>query len=339
MKLNKLSILIKPASGQCNIACTYCFYIEETKTRQIENYGMMSLETAHKLIDECFFITHKSASISFNFQGGEPTLRGLDFFESFVDYVNFNKQDRKINYSIQTNGLKINQKWVDFFKSNEFLIGLSIDGYRSNHNHFRNLTYDYVLKSYKLLVEKDINVNVLTVLTNELSLNPEKYYEWLIKNEIDNVQLIPDLSGLKSRNFSNFYKKLFKLSRNEIKISLFENIEMILNNQYPIQCGMLGNCAMQNVIEANGNAYPCDFYSIDEYHLGNINEIHFEDIYRYQTKLHNFMDNDELPTVCHQCEVYSMCRGNCKKFRSLYISDEYCGYKDLLLTLLDREGI
>ena len=113
------------------------------------------------------------------------------------------------------------------------------------------LTYDIVIKNYRLLKNHNINVNVLTVLTSILSLNPKKYYDWLINNEIEYVQLIPNLQGIEPYQFFTFYKELYNhiiTNNSAIRVGLFDNIESILNGEYTQKCGMLVHCAMQTVI-------------------------------------------------------------------------------------------
>lgn len=346
MKLNSMSLLLKPSSCQCNMRCNYCFYFETAEKREVSNQGFMTKETAHKLIDECFIVSNPTSTIYFNFQGGEPTLVGLDFYVDFVDYVNKNKGNRTIEYALQTNGTTLNQKWFDFFVCHDFLIGISIDGYPSNHNHFRQFsmtkqnTYSIVMDNYKKLKEKGVRVNVLTVLTNELAINPSRYFKWLLANKIEHVQLIPCIDqgqyNLKPHNFENFYSVLFELWLQSIRnnyiihIGLFDNLIQLMDHQYPQQCGMLGQCAMQNVIEANGDVYPCDFNCDDDKLLGNICVDSFDTIYK-NSVLIQFLNKEELLDVCQNCSVQAMCHGNCKVLNKSFIKDNYCGYREFLI--------
>ncbi|MCD8028456.1 MAG: 4Fe-4S cluster-binding domain-containing protein [Erysipelotrichaceae bacterium] len=128
------SYLIKPASSLCNMNCQYCFYKDVSDNRDINIYGIMSIETMKEIIDQSL---SQSNEITYAFQGGEPTLAGLSFFQTFVDNVNTNKDKQIIHYSIQTNGILINEEWLSFFKKYHFLVGISIDGYKENHNKVR----------------------------------------------------------------------------------------------------------------------------------------------------------------------------------------------------------
>ena len=122
-----LSIMVKPASGLCNMRCKYCFYSDVVSHRKMGQFGVMDKEVADNLIEKAIVYAN-GESISFVFQGGEPLLSGLEFFEHFIDYVNRFNYKGKIYYSLQTNGTLIDDKWAAFFKKNNFLLGVSLDG-------------------------------------------------------------------------------------------------------------------------------------------------------------------------------------------------------------------
>ena len=123
-----LSVMIKPASSLCNLACEYCFYKDVSAHREIPGYGIMKNNVADALIASTLEFANGD-SVSFAFQGGEPTLAGIDYFRHFTQEVKKqNKKQSKIYFSIQTNGTQINDEWARFFSENSFLIGLSLDG-------------------------------------------------------------------------------------------------------------------------------------------------------------------------------------------------------------------
>ena len=131
-----LSILLKPASSGCNLRCTYCFYADEAKIRAVPNYGRMPEKVSHALIEKA--VEAAEGSVTFLFQGGEPTLAGLDFFRDFVAHVKKTAPSNlAVYYAIQTNGTLLDQEWCRFFKENRFLAGLSLDGSRECHDRFR----------------------------------------------------------------------------------------------------------------------------------------------------------------------------------------------------------
>lgn len=350
MKLQNLSILIKPSSSKCNMRCKYCFYFDEIASRNIQDYGYMNKQTLESVINYCYNATTNNATVSFAFQGGEPTLVGIEYYNHFITYANLHKQQRQINFSIQTNGTTLNKEWYQFFKKNDFLVGISIDGFSKNHDqvrimHNHNPSYYLIIKTLKNLKKHNIPFNVLTVITNKLTKHTKQYFQWILTNKIDYVQIIPclptnlcqnDIYKVDPQNLGAFWIELFDLwyeqlinHNNYIHIGWFENILLILNNQYPTQCGMLGNCAIQNVVEANGNIYPCDFYCDDHHLLGNVLVHNLETICKNQI-LKNFLMPTKLPDICLKCKYLRFCNGNCKHMRSNYLDNNYCAYQHLL---------
>ena len=136
--MNDVSLLIKPASSLCNLRCRYCFYEDESENRLQKCMGLMRQETAERLIDAAFAAQRGSGSITFSFQGGEPTVAGLEFFERFVALVEEKKRRSvRVHYALQTNGMVLDAEWAAFLNKNRFLVGLSVDGDRETHEACR----------------------------------------------------------------------------------------------------------------------------------------------------------------------------------------------------------
>ena len=173
-----IDLLIKPASSLCNMNCKYCFYSDVSSNREFASYGIMSHQTAENLIKSAF--EYASGHVGFAFQGGEPTLAGLEFYKFFVDAVQkYKKNGIDIAYSIQTNGYAINEEWADFFAQNKFLVGLSVDGFRQVHDELRldrngKGTYDRVMRSAQIMKSKGVDVNALCVVNNFVARYPKK---------------------------------------------------------------------------------------------------------------------------------------------------------------------
>lgn len=349
--MKHISFLIKPASSLCNMRCRYCFYFDETKHRKIPNYGIMNNSTSYALIDKALNLD-ENANITFAFQGGEPTLAGITYFKDFVDYVNSHKKNQTIHYSIQTNASTINNDWCKFFHDHHFLVGISLDGYSENHNYFRIYqnnkdTSSTVLKSINLLKKWNIDFNILTVLTSNLSKHPKKVFNFYKNLNFQYIQFIPCFPGINETEnqyslhpaeFAYFYKNIFKLwleefnKGNYINITLFDNLLMIFKGIYPQQCGMLGQCSPQFVIESNGDVYPCDFYVLDEYKCGNIVQNTLTELLQ-SINLKKFLNEPRKDSLaCKNCPFENICHRNCKRMNFAYYNEEYCGYKDFLLS-------
>lgn len=367
--MNQLSLLIKPASSLCNMRCKYCFYFDVAQNRLVESYGIMK-EDIMKTIIERAFSEVTNGVINFSFQGGEPTLASLNYFYSFVDYVKKlnSKLDKpvNINYSIQTNGLLIDEKWCSMFKENNFLVGLSLDIMDSIHDNLRydtnlNGTYKRVLETKNMFDLYNIEYNILSVLTFDLSKYPKEVYENIKNLDIKYIQFIPCLSSLDKldnsiefedkidhsispKEFAYFYNTIFNLWKEDFlkgiyySISLFDNIIPMAGGGYPPYiCGLNGRCQNQLVIESNGDIYPCDFYSIDKYKLGNVLKDSFLSMLKSEIANNFIKEKPNVYEVCKKCRFYGICACGCKRMiKNMYLeNDNYCGLKDFLDTNIE----
>ena len=131
------TFLVKPASSLCDLRCRYCFYDDVSSSRACKNMGLLSHEMARELIEKAFAATEDGGSVHFLFQGGEPTLAGLEFFQFFLETERSLKRSLSVFHSIQTNGIGLNEAWASFFKANSFLVGLSLDGTQEVHDLYR----------------------------------------------------------------------------------------------------------------------------------------------------------------------------------------------------------
>ena len=131
--MKHISFLIKPASSLCNMRCRYCFYADVSAHREVKSHGVMQSQTMRALIDRALGLG-EDAEVTFAFQGGEPTLAGLEFFRDFTRYVSDHRINQTIHYALQTNGYLVDKEWAEFFHENNFLVGFSLDGYRDLHN-------------------------------------------------------------------------------------------------------------------------------------------------------------------------------------------------------------
>ena len=300
-----LSIMIKPASSACNMRCEYCFYHSLAQSRKDESFGTMTQHTAENLIRQALEFSD-GGSIYFTFQGGEPLIAGKDFFSQFVSTVNkYNMKGSPIYYGLQTNGTLIDSEWADFFATNNFLLGLSLDG-DENANRFRvdanmNNTFSKVKEAMDLLNKRGLRP------FGDKSVSP-------LYMDVD--------------QYTSFLIKLFKLYAKDyangeyISLRQFDNYVRLFLGQNAEQCGMNGYCSRQFVVEGNGNVYPCDFYCLDEWLLGNVNADSFEQI-ASNPKAYKFMrDSFQVDKQCQECEYYRLCRGGgCKRAKE---DNDYC---------------
>ena len=329
-----LTLMLKPASSLCNLNCSYCFYKDVASNRQQASYGFMSTDTLHNILNKAFSYTTDFIAIAF--QGGEPTLIGLDFFETVTTLVQkYNITGLPVHYSIQTNGYKLNKVWASFFKKHNFLVGLSLDGNYETHNNYRidihkKGTLKEILKTVELFQEYHVDFNILTVVTDDIVTSIQEIYAFYKHNNFEYLQFIPCISPYKTEekteylsplSYGKFLCDLFDLWFNDIlngrfvSIRQFENYLMLLKGYKPESCDMTGHCNLQYIIEANGNVYPCDFYVLDEYLLGNINTNNFQDL-RTSPNAYQFLkDGETQHSACSSCQYQFLCRGGCRRYK------------------------
>lgn len=331
-----LSVMIKPASGRCNLNCKYCFYADVTEMRKVKCYEMMTEETAKNLIDKALAFAD-GESIAFAFQGGEPLLRGLDFFEFFVSCVKEkNKKHSRIFYSIQTNGTLITDVWAQFFARENFLTGLSLDG-DSDGNRYRvdaggKSSFGRVLSAAETLRRNRAEFNVLAVLTGYCAEHIDGIYRFFTSQGFKYLQFIPCLRPFDTAAIGEFYMTVRQYEHFLINgfncyvkdyvrgdytsVRYFDNLVRLWLGEEPEQCGLCGHCMHQFVAEGNGNVYPCDFYCTDGYLLGNINDTDFYTLAHCETAVSFIRESLAVAEKCRKCAYFSLCRaGGCKRLK------------------------
>ena len=332
-----LSLLIKPASGNCNMRCRYCFYADELDNREIRSYGKMSVDTMHTIVDKAMEYGDYECTIAF--QGGEPTLAGLDFYRDLVAYVTAHENPKKlkIHYALQTNGYLINEEWAAFLGENHFLVGVSLDGLKEIHDRYRldaagKGTYQRVISAIRLLEKHQVEYNILTVVTAATARNGQKIYNYFKKNHFGYQQYIECLDpigeepgqheySLTPEKYGEFLKSMFDAwyldmrSGTYVYNRYFENLMMIMAGQQPESCNMRGVCGKQWVFEADGSVYPCDFYALDQWRLGNIQENSFEEMDEKRDGLGFIQWSMRQQEGCQKCRWFGLCRNGCRRNR------------------------
>ncbi|MFZ5825711.1 MAG: anaerobic sulfatase maturase [Bacillota bacterium] len=348
-----LTFLVKPASGDCNLRCRYCFYYN---THTVPGHVQrMSLETLERLIQEA--CETSPFQVGFGWQGGEPTLAGLAFFQEAVRLQRkYRRTGQRITNALQTNGLLLTPEWCEFLRENDFLVGLSLDGERERHDAERfdaggHGTYDRVVQALRLLQQHKVRHNVLTVVTADIARRGRQTYRALRELGADYIQFIPSIDSgqgdvprellLTPEAYGAFLKNVYDEWVKELKagkpvgVQFFESIAAMAVGQPSITCQMAGTCAGQLVVEHDGSLYPCDFMVREEWRLGNLHETPVREVLQGE-RLKAYMSwAVRLPDDCRSCEFLSFCKGGCPHHRSMHGGDPsrpdyFCrGYKML----------
>ena len=332
-----VSVLIKPASGLCNMACRYCFYREEADSRGSVVERFMDEKTLEAAVRRTLVSSRDGAC--FLFQGGEPTLRGLDFFRLAIELEKrYNRKGAPVINCIQTNGLLLDEEWCAFLREQDFLVGLSLDGLRDCHDRCRvagdgSPTFDRVLEAARLLEKHCVRFNILTVLNRATAPRIGDIYRfyrangWRYQQYMEclppafgtggweDLTLGPEEYGIcMDQLFSLWYKDWRKGRAPYIR--QFENYVGIFLGLEPEACNQRGTCSIQYVIEADGSVYPCDFYAVDMYCLGNINRCRFQELAGGEAAARFLAQSSRLPDACRTCTYAFLCRGGCRRQRT-----------------------
>jgi uncharacterized protein len=327
------SLLIKPASAVCNLDCSYCFYLD----RDADPYKSlparrMTTETLERLVDTYLFYSYPNSV--FAFQGGEPTLAGLPFFEKLVEFQqSHGRNGQSVSNAMQTNGVLLDQNWCDLFRRYNWLLGVSLDGPQEVHDLYRvnkegRGTWKRVMESVELLKKQGVEFNILCVLSQANVGKPKELYRFYRSLGIDNVQYIPlaefDAAGnplpftITAEQYGRFLCETFDVwwpERRKMRIRFFDNIAEALAGQKPGSCTLHQTCDSYVVVEYNGDVYPCDFFVEGAWKLGNIELDSWPEIAR-RTRRYSFASKKTLAhPECQVCEYQSICHGGCPKFR------------------------
>ena len=331
-----IHLLIKPSSGACNLRCRYCFYHDEMEKREQSCYGFMTPETQESMIRRA--LEYAEGQCTFAYQGGEPTLIGLDYFRRAEELIQkYNRKNLRIDRAIQTNGFALDEEWARFFAHNRYLVGLSMDGTKETHDRFRvdaggEGTFRQVQRTAKMFDRVGVEYNILTVVNAQTAKKIQSIYTFFKKNGFRYLQFIPCLDplgeepgqrdySLTPEAYGEFLCRLFDLwykdlmNGEEVSIRQFDNYIQMLMGYPPESCGMSGVCSFQNVVESDGSVYPCDFYVLDEWKLGNLNVNSFPELEEKRKELGFVEESRQIHPDCQKCRCFSICRGGCKRYR------------------------
>lgn len=329
------TLLIKPAGPDCNLNCEYCFYLKKKELFLKKNH-LMDIKTLKIMVKQA--LDQNNSEVHFAWQGGEPTLMGLEFFNESIRLQKKWGKGKKITNSLQTNGILIDEKWADFFKQHDFLIGLSLDGPEFVHNYYRKNrkgegSFKKSLSAAKMLLKKGVAVNALTVISDYSAKYPKQIYKFLKELGLNYMQFIPCVEWDPKKNqiasfsvdpkqYGEFLKDIFDLWWEDFKggrpttfIRYFESLFFICVGIIPPMCTLQSRCGNYLVVEHNGNVYSCDFYVDPQNFLGNIHDLNLFDMLNSPKHTVFGEQKGELTEACCQCKWLKFCQGGCTKDR------------------------
>jgi uncharacterized protein len=335
-------IMAKPMGPICNIDCEYCYYLQKEQLfARGENFRMASSALAHYL--KQFIAAHPGPRIDFAWQGGEPTLLGLDFFRQVVA---LQKELLPAGWSctnaIQTNGTLLDDAWCRFFKEEAFLVGISMDGPAELHDRYRvdkggAPTHDRVMAGLALLRAHDVAYNVLCVVSRANQAHPLAVYRFFRAQGATWLQFIPaveqvgDTGGatdwsVEPEAYGRFLSAIFdewvRHDVGRVFVQLFEECLNVWAGRPAGLCIYKETCGRALAMEHNGDVYACDHFVEPGYLRGNLHLIPLEEIVESpEQRQFGLAKRETLPAVCRQCDVRFMCNGGCPKDRFAAAAD------------------
>jgi uncharacterized protein len=334
-------VLAKPTGAVCNLDCKYCFFLSKEMLYPGSRFRM-----ADKLLEEYIkqmIESQKVPEVNISWQGGEPTMMGLDFFKKSIKLEKkYQKPGTTILNTMQTNGILINEEWCRFFKENNFLVGLSIDGPKELHDFYRvdksgHGSFDKVVKAARLMQKYDVDFNVLTTVHAGNSSNPLEVYRFFRDDlKVKYIQLIPIVErdnetgyqegnkvtdrSVSAEQWGNFLITIFdewvKTDVGEVYIQMFDAALASWYGIAPAMCVFSEKCGLAPTMEHNGDFYSCDHFVEPGFLLGNILKTNMVDLVSSDKQVKFGNDKfDMLPKNCLECKVLFACHGECPKNR------------------------
>ena len=329
-------VMTKPRGALCNLGCRYCFYSSREGLYPGSDFRM-----SKKLLESYIrqhIEAHRAPEIIFSWQGGEPTLMGLDFFRRAVSLQQkYSRPGTRILNAFQTNGTLLTEEWCKFFHENQFLIGLSLDGPREIHDAWRvdkrgGATFDRVMAGVALLREHQVEFNVLACVHAANAAHGLEIYRFL-RDEAGAsfIQFIPiverdDKKGgvtswsVTGRQYGEFLISVFdEWVRSDVGrmfVQIFDVALGVWFGQPSALCVFSETCGNGVILEHNGDLFSCDHFVDPGHKLGNITQTHLAELIASPRQRAFGLDKrDTLPRVCRECAVRFICNGACPKDR------------------------
>ena len=351
-------VMLKPAGSLCNLRCKYCYYLEKDKLyKQCKNH-VISDELLEKFIKE-YIEAQTTPQVLFTWHGGETLMRPISFYKRALELQRIYGRGRQIDNCIQTNGTLLTDEWCQFFKDNNFLVGVSIDGPQEFHDEYRRTatnkpTFVKVMNGINLLNKHGVEWNALAVVNDYNADYPLEFYrffkqigckyiqfspivERVVKRE-DGLTLAPGMQGgdagladfsITPEQWGNFLCTIFdEWVHNDVGEYFVQLFDATLANwvgQAPGVCILAEECGHAGVMEFNGDVYSCDHFVYPEHLLGNLHtKTITEMIYSDQQNKFAKMKKQMLPQQCKECKFLFACHGECPKNR--FLNDKYGNY-------------
>lgn len=354
-----LYLLVKPAGSRCNLACKYCYYLEKSKLYADSPQEVMSDELLEKFIHD-YIAAQTMPQVLFTWHGGETLMRPLSFYKRVVELQKKHANGHTIDNCIQTNGTLLTDEWCEFFRRENWLVGVSIDGPQEFHDEYRRNkggrpSFQQVMRGIRLLNKHGVEWNALAVVNDFNADYPLDFYHFFKEIGCHYIQFTPIVERLQSHEdgrtlasvneegtgglmefsvtpeqWGNFLCTIFdEWVHNDVGeyfIQIFDSTLANWMEQQPGICTLAPTCGHAGVIEWNGDVFSCDHFVFPEYKLGNIHTSSLIDMmYSPRQKAFGQAKRNALPRQCRECNYLFACNGECPKNRFAHTADGELG--------------
>lgn len=349
-----LYVMLKPAGSLCNLRCKYCYYLEKNALYTEQKNHVISDEMLDKFIRE-YIEAQTSPDVLFCWHGGETLMRPISFYRRAIELQRKYARGRRIDNTIQTNATMLTDEWCEFFRENNFLVGVSIDGPQEFHDEYRRTatgkpTFHKVMQGIRLLNKHNVEWNALAVVNDFNADYSLEFYNFFKEIGCHYIQFTPIVERRIERNdglslapgmeeggelvdfsvtpeqWGKFLCTIFdEWVRHDVGTYFIQIFDATLANWAGVQpglCSLAKECGHAGVMEFNGDVYSCDHFVYPEHLLGNINEKTITEM-MYGEKQREFakLKHELLPQQCRECPVEFACHGECPKNR--FTRDKY----------------
>jgi uncharacterized protein len=337
------NIMIKPAGSLCNLRCHYCYYLDKA-----EIYGgrepRMTYDMLETVVRE-YIMANDVAEVTFNWHGGEPLLMGIDFYRKALELQHKYAGNKTVHNTLQTNGTLVTAEWARFFRENEFLIGVSLDGPSDVHDRYRKgiggaSTFDRVLKGIVELYKAGVDYNVMATVNRQCEDKGIEIYQFLKQAGTRFIQFMPVLEHVKdgrivdpdtegahiapwsvsAEGFGKFLCGIFdwwvRYDVGKVFVNQFDSTLALWCGEQPGTCTFAETCGGNSIIEHNGDLYSCDHFVYEKYKVGNVLETDLRTLMTSQQQIRfGISKRNGLPKKCMACKWFFACHGECPKHR------------------------
>ena len=351
----------KPGGSACNLDCTYCYYLEKQKLYAASGRQEMSDELLEKYIRD-YIATQPTDYVLFTWHGGEPLVRPMSFYERALRLQEKYAQGKTIENALQTNGTLLTLNWCNFLRTNNFLVGISIDGTQEQHDHYRlsrsgKGTWRQVMRGVEMLQRCGVDWNAMAVVNDYNAQDPRSFYRFFksigcdylqftpiverIYRHPDGRQLASPIEGLTTAEMAPFsvspkqwgdflcaiFDEWVRCDVGNFFVQIFDSTLAGWMGVPGSLCTMAETCGHATAMEYNGDVYACDHYVFPEFKLGNVMEKSLESMV-FSEEQKTFGENKRklLTQQCKMCEWRFVCNGDCPRTRFMKNKDGEWGH-------------